>query len=622
MVKQKIKDEKPKKKPKYNMWQNSCYMIKTAWNNGEKKVILLGLLSALLAVLQNLVNLYVSPMIISVLERRGSVAELMLTIAFFAAALMLVSAAYAYVEENVLFGRITVRTLIINQINKKAATTSYPNIYSEDFSNLLNKAMHYTTSNAEATEAVWGTLTDITKNVVGFAIYIALLSTVQPILFVLVILTTGVSYLLGKRINLRGYRYRDEEEKIHKRVVYLTQVAKRNDGAKDIRLFSLAPWLKELYAKATETYTRFKNKEEGVYVWAAIADLALTFLRNAAAYAYLIGAVLSGNIGIAEFLLYFTAVSGFTAWVTGILDGLTTLHKQSLDISVVRETLDYPEPFKFDGGEKLVPEKDTEYEIRLENVTFRYPGADKNTLSGIDLTLHAHEKLAVVGLNGAGKSTLVKLICGFLDPTEGRILLNGKDIREYDRADYYKLFSAVFQDFSVFAGTIAANVAQSEDDIDYDRVRECLEKASLTEKIDSLPDGVQTKLFRDVYEDAVQMSGGETQRLMLARALYKDAPIIILDEPTAALDPIAESEMYKKYDEITSGKPSVYISHRLASTRFCDRIIMIDGEKICEAGTHEELLKLGGKYAELFEVQSKYYREDGDKDEQKEDVMA
>lgn len=604
------------------MWQNSWYMIKLAWREREKKVIILSALLALLAVAKNIIELYVSPMIISVLERQGSITELMLTIAFFAVSLMLASAAYAYIEENVLFGRITVRSLIINQINLKASTTSYPNLYSKDFSDMLNKARHYTTSNWESTEAIWTTLADITKNVVGFAIYIALLSTVRPILFLLVIATTAMSYFLSKRINLRGYRYRDDEQKIHKRVVYLSQVAKRNDGAKDIRLFSLAPWLNELYAKAVDTYTRYKNKEEGVYVWAAIVDLALAFLRNAVAYAYLIGLVLAGDIGVSEFLLYFTAVSGFTAWVTGILDGFTTLHRQSLDISVVRETLDYPEPFKFDGGDKLTAEKEAEYEIKLENVTFRYPEADKNTLSGIDLTLHSHEKLAVVGLNGAGKSTLVKLICGFLDPTEGRVLLNGKDIREYDRSDYYKLFSAVFQDFYVFAGTIAANVAQSEENIDYDRVRSCLEKAGLTEKIDSLPDGVNTKLQREVYEDAAEMSGGETQRLMLARALYKDAPIIILDEPTAALDPIAESEMYQKYDEMANGKPSVYISHRLASTRFCDRIIMIDGEKICESGTHEELLKLGGKYAELFEIQSKYYREGGENGEQKENVMA
>ena len=215
----------------------------------------------------------------------------------------------------------------------------------------------------------------------------------------------------------------------------------------------------------------------------------------------------------------------------------------------------------------------------------------------------------MVGVNGAGKTTLVKLICGFLDPTGGRVLLDGRDIREYNRADYYKVFSAVFQEFSLLAGSIAANVAQEETEADRERVEKCLEMAGLKPKIDSLPEGCDTYLNREVYEEAIQLSGGETQRLMLARALYKNAPIIVLDEPTAALDPIAESEMYRKYHEMTDGRSSVYISHRLASTRFCDRIIMLDQHRICEEGGHEELLRRGGKYAGLYEVQSRYYKE-------------
>ncbi len=216
------------------------------------------------------------------------------------------------------------------------------------------------------------------------------------------------------------------------------------------------------------------------------------------------------------------------------------------------------------------------------------------------------------GLNGAGKTTLVKVMCGFLDPTEGRVLLNGQDIRKYNRRDYYGLFSAVFQEFLIMPTTIATNVAQSEEEIDMDRVKACLDKAGLKEKVESQPRQYQTLLNREVYEDAIMLSGGESQRLMLARALYKDAPMIILDEPTAALDPIAEADMYAKYHAMTRGKSSVYISHRLASTRFCDRILLMDQAKIIEEGTHEALLALGGRYAELFAVQSKYYQEGGD----------
>ena len=284
----------------------------------------------------------------------------------------------------------------------------------------------------------------------------------------------------------------------------------------------------------------------------------------------------------------------------------------------MRECQEYPEIFDFEGGEHLEPEALAPYEIRLENVSFRYPESEKMILEHINLTLHPGEKLAIVGLNGAGKTTLVKLLCGFYDPTEGRVLLNGRDIREYNRRDYYRMFSAVFQSFSLLAASVAVNVAQTEHYIDMEKVRRCTAQAGLLEKIESLPDGFDTLLNRTVYEDSVMLSGGETQRLMLARALYKDAPVILLDEPTAALDPIAEAELYQKYSDMTAGKSSIYISHRLASTRFCDRIILIENSCIAEEGTHEELLAKNGRYGELFEVQSKYYREEGEGSEETE----
>lgn len=604
---------KKKEKPKYNMAQNTWFMVKLAWTSREKKVLVLGLLSALLTVALNLINLYVSPTVLGVVERHGSLGELAATLGGFVLALMVVSAAANYISTNVRFGQVTVRTEIINLLTRKAAITSYPNWEDDRFQKLLSKASRCTYTNWEATEAVWTTLTNLTANGLGFLIYLVLFARVEPVLIPVILLTAGVSYLIGNHLNGYGYRHREEEAKYDSQMSYIARRAGNFQAAKDIRIFGLRPWLEALNRKALEAYTAFHRKAQGVYFWGAVADLVLTFLRNGIAYAYLIGLVLYSQVSVAEFLLLFTAVGGFAQWVTGILGDCSTLYRQSLDLTTVRECLEYPEPFRFEDGEPLSPKQGEPLEIRLEDVSFRYPGAEKDTLCHINLTLHPGEKLAVVGLNGAGKTTLIKLLCGFFDPTQGRVLLNGHDIRKFNRRDYYRLFSAVFQTFSVFPGTIAANVAQREEGICLEKVKDCVEKAGLREKVESLPRGYETLLNREVYEDAVLLSGGETQRLMLARALYKDGPIVVLDEPTAALDPLAEADMYRKYHEMTRGKSSVYISHRLASTRFCDRIILLDGGSICEEGTHQSLLEAGGKYAKLYGVQSKYYQE-GDAD--------
>ncbi len=605
--------KEPKEKPKYNMWQMSAYMIALAWREKEKKIVLLGLMLAVLSVAGNLTGLFISPTILGLVESRAKLPVLLYTILGFLALSILFSAAQTYIGRNWLYGKITLRMSLVSMLNNKLATTSYPNLRDDRFQKMTAKTNDAINCNSAAGEALWDTLFTLLENVLGFGIYLMLLSAVHPLLFAVITLITVTGYFINKPLNRYGYRHREELGAIENKYWHLRSYAEGSGLAKDIRLFGMRPWLKDIYTKTIDALRAFHRREAGVLIWGRIADLVLAFLRNGLVYAYLTAQVLDGSLNVASFLLYFSAAGAFSSWVTGILDNVLSLHSQSLELSNLRECIEYPEPFLFREGCPLVPDPDRTYELRLEDVSFRYPGTEKDILSHIDLTLRPGEKLAVVGLNGAGKTTLVKLLCGFYDPDQGRILLDGRDIREYNRADYYKMFSAVFQDFSLLPATVAANVAQTEDHIDLDRVRDCITKAGLQEKTESLPSQYDTLLNREVYEDAVMLSGGETQRLMLARALYKNAPFVILDEPTAALDPIAEADMYCKYNDMTAGRSSVYISHRLASTRFCDRILLIEDGKLAEEGTHESLLALGGRYAELFEIQSKYYREEGEK---------
>ena len=597
-------------KPKYNLWQNTGFMLRTS-RKYAKSVFPLCIVLALLSAGKSVAELLIAPAILNKIELSASLGSVVFTIAAFALVLMLLSGLRSYVDTNALFGRIAVRSQgIYLSISRKYAETSYPNLLNTDFLALGEKASAACAGNSESSEAIWTTLTDLMTSCIGFIVYLALLTNLNLWLAALVAATTAVSYFASKRINEWGYLHRSEELELTKRIEYANKTATSREFAKDIRMFGLRGWLEELWGSTMRLYSAFCAKRERKYIWANIIDIVLTFLRNGIAYAFLIGITVKNGLPASQFLLYFAALSGFAQWVVEILDKLSVMHKQSLDISTIREFLDWNEPFDLNGGERIAFEPNKQYEIRLDDVSSRYPKADKDTLSHINLTVHPGEKLAIVGLNGAGKTTLVKLVCGFLDPTEGRILLNGEDIRKFNRNDYYALFSAVFQEFSVLDVTVKENVAQCVDGIDETRVWQCIDKAGLTEKIQSLPKGIETHLGRRVFKDGVEFSGGQTQRLMLARALYKNAPILVLDEPTAALDPIAENDIYQKYNDMTHGRTSFFISHRLASTRFCDRIIFVDGGKIAEEGTHDELLKNGGGYAYLFEVQSKYYRSD------------
>lgn len=597
---------KVKEKPKFNTVQNISWMVKIAWKN-RRRVLLFCVLTAVLEVLLNLTQLYIAPEVLARVEQKSPMWMLLTTIGVFTVALFLINGFKEYVKQNTLFARVDVRSAIIAKVAKKCNMTSYPNTLDADFIKMREKAHLACEGNNQATEHIWQTLTMMLKNIGGLIIYLTILSRIDAVLLLVVIATCFAGFFVSRYTNNWRYARRDEEEQYFQKKYYLRNKSESVELAKDIRIFGLQNWLNELLDQIHNLYLDFSLRCERVEVLADITEVILTVARNGIAYVYLINMTLNEGLSVSEFLLYFTAVSTFTAWVMGILQEMSALHKESLDISRLREFLDYPEPFKFENG-KDIPTAES-YELKLENVTFRYPGAETDTIHGLNLTVRPGEKLAIVGLNGAGKTTLVKLFCGLLDPTEGAVLLNGKDIRDFNRRSYYDLFSAVFQEFSVLDVTVAEQIAQTTVDIDYDKIADCVDKAGLTSTIEKLPKGLETHVGREVYLDGVLFSGGQTQRLMLARALYKNGPILLLDEPTAALDPIAENDIYMKYSEMTNGKTSLFISHRLASTRFCDRVIFIADGGIKEEGTHESLLALGGEYANLFEVQSRYYQE-------------
>ena len=603
-------ERRKKRKSKYNVLQNTIYMFKFAAER-KKSVIILMFIGFLLSLSSNLINLFLAPTILGVVERGESFSTLLSTITGFAFAIIVIQWLSSYVRINSDLGKVYLRVSMIELINLKHMRTSYPNSEDTAFLEKRNRCKWELFDSNGVPEAIWANFSNILLNVSGFIIYLFIISNVDIVLGVLCVVIPVAVFFINRKIYRWSYEHRDEESQYTSQLYWIHESSKNMILAKDIRIFGMTDWLKNLYKKTLNLYNEFIKKGVKHEMLGNVVELVSEFLRNGIVYVYLIVYTVNNGLSASEFLLYLNAVSGFSEWIYNFMNCFLGLQRQSYKVSIIRELLETPEPFLFEEGRSIEPEKNGKYDIDLRNVTFRYPNSDKNVIENLNLHIKAGENLAIVGLNGAGKTTLVKLICGFYDPTDGEVLLNGEDIRKLNRRDYYKFFSAVFQDFSMLEATVAENISQmSPREIDMKRVQKCAEESGIDKKINQFPKGYDTPVGKKVYDDGILLSGGETQKLFLARALYKEAPIIVLDEPTAALDPLAENEVYEKYSEMTDGKTSVYISHRLASTRFCDRIIYLENGRICEEGTHDELIKKGGKYSDLFDVKSYYYKEE------------
>lgn len=393
---------------------------------------------------------------------------------------------------------------------------------------------------------------------------------------------------------------------------YLESTTKNFDFAKDIRLFNMSNAFFNQLSGVNETYKELNRKHHNRMVLWEVSLGSVLIVQKILMYTWLVYNVVTGAYQISDFVLYVGLVSTFHASVGYVNWIYSDMRTNSLMINDYRNFVDWKE------DRETADEKDghiteinlDKFEFRFENVSFKYPGHDNYVLKNVNLTIKNGAKLAVVGVNGAGKTTFIKLMMKLYEPSEGRILLNDVDIKEYNREEYFKLFSPVFQNVECFAMPIYQNISFAEEDkTDMNKINEVLEQSGLSEKINSYEKGIHTNLLKIFDKEGIDLSGGEKQRLAMARALYKDGKVIILDEPTAALDALAEDRMYREFKNMIHGKTAVFISHRLGSTRFCDKIAMFEDGTIVEEGTHEELMAKNGKYAYMFGIQSQYYDE-------------
>lgn len=494
----------------------------------------------------------------------------------------------------------------------KLVSIEYKHMEDASFFEKNERALESTSSNDNGVEGVYHKLFEagpITLTSLGLIAVIGRLN-----IWILLGLLANIAMGIWVKRSVHRYNYRRKEAVAHadRRMKYYFNTTHDFGYGKDIRLYRYQNRIGENYSSEIRDYVKVQRSIKNREYLLGFPEILTFFISNGLTYAILIYKTANG-MPIADFSMYITAVTTLTFMLNILAEQFSFILNEG------QYVYDFYQFMDRDMGEKSLKERadnarrlsrQETLEIVFDNVSFCYPGTDKYIFKNLDFTIHKGEKLAIVGINGAGKSTLVKLMTGLFAVTEGEIRINGIPIGEFNKKDLYAMFSAVFQDINVLAYTVKENVACESAGADEEKVVKVLETAGLKEKVKSLPQGINHTMLKVIEEDGVEFSGGESQKLAIARALYKDARMVIMDEPTAALDALAEAEIYESFSDLVQGKTAVYISHRLASTKFCDRIAFFDGDGLKEYGSHDELMGLKGAYYNMFMIQGKYYNEE------------
>jgi len=510
-----------------------------------------------------------------------------------------------------LYGMFTRCFSYIGQLTEKALKTDYANVESHKNQKLIGKANASICGNWMGIERVYKEFPNVAVNAIGMLVYGSAIVLVDYRILIVLIFMLLCNIWSNKFARNFVNRTREENTEIERKLSYLSYKAKDIVAGKDARIYRMEKWFGSLMEAYVEKGIAWQKRVEKHYYLPVFSDTVFIALRDGMAYIILIHLAITGEISLATFTLMLGVIRSFSDWIFAFVGSLNDMMDANVSIGDVRDMLRLEDKFLSKGGKEPNTEEFPP-EIELHNVSFWYDDEDEKILSNINLHIRKGEKIALVGNNGAGKTTLVKLLCGFYQPKEGEILVNGIPVSDYNIESYFKMLGIVFQDMEDQAFTLLDIVScKIEEEADRERFWKAVEDAGIADKINSLEKKENTYLTPILDEEGIRLSGGEMQKLMLARCIYKDAPFLILDEPTAALDPLAESAMYEEYNKLTEDKTSLFISHRLASTRFCDRILFLENGQIAETGSHDELMEKGGRYAKIYDVQSHYYKEDG-----------
>ena len=585
------------------MMNNIKYMLSN-WIAWDKKSLFFFFVRVPALVLQPIVTAYIPKAMIDCIHDGVTIERLILVIALLSLLLTVTIWMDPFMQELIRGGARIVRMRYAVMAFRKNLSTDYVNIESLEKREIQKRAEDFYSGRWSGGASFIDTCNQFCVCIVGVIASSLLIYKINLFMILLILVTCIGQFALLKIINKKINENLNSRSKFRTKFDYFYKMSKDTDACKDIKLYSL----QDYFIKSLSTALYNIEKIIAKYTHQAAAFDAVTALlnliREAVAYIYLVYLVTKGRLSVSEFVFYFGIITGFSNWIVNLVYSYSQIERCCDECKAYRKYIESEDTA--DKGAEF-KEKDIQT-IEFKNVSYKYPSAETETLKNINLTFKNGENIAIVGENGAGKTTLIKLLCGLYSPTDGEICVNGIDTANISKESYFDLFSAIFQDYYFLPMTIAENLT-AELNYDKEKLHSALEKAGIADKINTLENKEKSMMDKEVYKNAVDFSGGEKQKLLLAKAIYKDAPVLILDEPTAALDPIAENELYLKYNVLTKGKLSFFISHRLSSTRFCDRIIFVSDGQITEEGTHEELMALKGAYYKMYQLQSYYYKE-------------
>ena len=590
----------------YSVRQNLRYLIQ-GMNHQQKVLFPMLMVHVVLSAFSVFYTPVLVKSVINQIERGGSTEELLMIIGIYVGGMLFFEFSNGILKSQLWWRILNLRMSFLKLVMRKTMTVDYQKLENPNALDGYNKAMNSVNDETKGIEGMTHSLVELGTLLLQVIIASGIICTLNPLLMVVM---AGIA--LVQFIPLDRTKQRDKKEvwdalaPYWRKDYYYNMVTKDFEYGKDIRLYHVENLLYDKQRKNNEDILNHTRHSRNLWLRCHSMLQGFKLLQEGILYTWLIYSVIEQNLSIGDFTLYIASVRNFSTAINQLLWKYAALRNQSNEVNDYRRFLEYGVEEEQRAGIPEIGERDDEFVF--EHVSFRYEGQEQYALEDINFTLHTGERLAVVGINGAGKSTLIKLLCRLYAPTEGRILFRGVDIQQINRREYFQLIAPVFQNVEMYAYTLAENISMKQlCDTDESLVRSSLKQAGLEEKVNELPKGIQTQMLKVLYDDGVDLSGGEKQKLSLARALYKEAEVVVLDEPTAALDALAEYEMYQNFDQFIGKRMAVYISHRLASTRFCDRILLLNNGRLVECGTHEELLALGGEYSKLFELQAQYY---------------